>query len=389
MLLRFLPALGLSLIGGAFSAQPNATVDRDIQLALKQGKGTAEGRQAWERIAQAGPEMLPVLLKAMDTNDVVALNWLRTAFDGIVDRQFRAGVKGSAGVDADALLGFVQDAAHQGRPRRLALEVVERLRPGTSVKLYVGWLDDREFRHEAVDLALASAQKQAQAGDKGGALATYVRAFDAARDMVQARKAAAGLQSFGKNPSVAAHMGFLVDWYLAGPFDGMGMKGFHTAYPPEKGVDLKAEYQGQGDKKLRWVPYKAREPAYTSGDRHQALVNLRERDALGDADDAVAFAYTEFTVGRAQDAEFRGAADDNFTVWVNGKRAFGFEEYRNGIRHDRHRFKAHLKAGRNTVLVKICQTPAPNTEPNWEFFLRVVDDTEKGIAMTNGMRVTK
>ena len=114
-----------------------------------------------------------------------------------------------------------------------------------------------------------------------------------------------------------------------------------------------------------------------------ALVNLLE--PLGQAEDAVAYAYTVVTVTESRDVEFRGAADDNFTIWVNGKREFGFEEYRNGVRHDRHRFKVHLKAGRNSVLVKICQTPAPNPEPNWEVFLRVVDDTEKGIAMTNGL----
>ena len=55
-------------------------------------------------------------------------------------------------------------------------------------------------------------------------------------------------------------------------------------------------------------------------------------------------------------AQMRGAADDNLTVWVNGVKVFAFEEWRNGVRHDRHRFKATLNAGKNTVLVKICQT---------------------------------
>jgi hypothetical protein len=42
---------------------------------------------------------------------------------------------------------------------------------------------------------------------------------------------------------------------------------------------------------------------------------------------------------------------------------------------DRHRFAARLQAGKNTVLVKVCQSAAPNSEPNWEFFLRVADAT--------------
>jgi hypothetical protein len=384
MLFRFALILGPAFVGAAtLAAQPADPFGKDVQLVVKQGRGTPEGRQAWERLAKADPEKLPVLLEAMDTSDVVALNWLRTAFDQILDRS------GGKGIDVDALLRFVQSTSHQGRSRRLALDLVERLRPGTSAKLYAGWLDDAEFRYEAVALALTRAKRLAKTADKQEALAAYAKAFEASRDMMQARAAAGGMKEFEKSPNVAAHMGFLVDWYLAGPFDGMGMKGFHNSYPPERGVDLSAEYAGQGGKKLRWVRYKAREPAYTSGDRHQALVNLRERDALGDADDAVAFAYTEFTVARAQDVEFRGAADDNFTVFVNGQRAFGFEEYRNGVRHDRHRFKVRLNAGKNTVLAKICQTPAPNPEPNWEFFLRVVDATEKGIAMTNCLRSAK
>ena len=81
--------------------------------------------------------------------------------------------------------------------------------------------------------------------------------------------------------------------------------------------------------------------------------------------------------------EMRGAADDNFTVWVNGVKVFAFEEWRNGVRLDRHRFAVKLNAGKNTVLVKICQSQAPNPEPNWEFFLRVVDATGKGIEMKN------
>jgi hypothetical protein len=142
--------------------------------------------------------------------------------------------------------------------------------------------------------------------------------------------------------------------------------------------------EGQGGK-VRWKRYRVREPAPTAKVPHVALVDLRAREALGDADDAVAFAYTAFTVAAARDVEFRGAADDNFTVWVNGVKVFAFEEYRNGVRFDRHRFAVSLRAGKNTVLVKVCQTPAPNPEPNWEFFLRVVDATGRGIDLHNAL----
>jgi hypothetical protein len=113
--------------------------------------------------------------------------------------------------------------------------------------------------------------------------------------------------------------------------------------------------------------------------------------SCGTTHDAVAYASTVIRVPHDTEAEFRGAADDNFTVWVNGRRVFGFEEYRNGVRLDRHRFKVPLRAGDNPVLVKVCQAPVDPTspEPNWEFVLRVVDPTGKGIEMESALPAEK
>jgi hypothetical protein len=317
----------------------------------------------------------------MNTNDTAAANWLRTAFDALVEPELKAAGKG---IDVQALLAFIQDAKKQGRARRLALEVVEKLQPGISAKLYAGWLDDPEFRYEAVAGLLQQAKPMLKFKDAVAAEMLFRRAFDSARDQQQLRDAAAGLERLGVKVSVAKQMGFLTDWYVIGPFDGGSQKGFQLDYPPQRTVDFKAELKGQAGP-VRWKRYHAKEPAPTSGARHQALIDLASKDALGNADDAVGFAYTEFTVPEAIEAEFRGAADDNLTVWVDGKKVFGFEEWRNGVRLDRHRFKVQLLAGKNAVLVKVCQTPAPNPEPNWEFFLRVVDATGKGIVMKNAL----
>jgi hypothetical protein len=360
--------------------QTTDPVAADIQIVVKQGTGTSAGRAAWTRLAASGPEVLPALLEAMDTPDTVSANWLRTAFDRIVERQLRAGGKG---LSADVLLSFVKDAKRQGRVRRLALDVVEQLRPGTSDGLFPGWLNDPEFRSEAIELTVKQAEALAKKGAKEHALASYRKAFEATRDIPQGRLAAVPLHKLGSKVSIAEHLGFLLDWYVIGPFDAMGQKGFQTAYPPQEKIDLKGEYQGQSGK-VRWKRYRVREPELTAKGPHVALVDLRDSSALGNADDAVGYAYTEFTIPRAMEAEFRGAADDNFTVWVNGIKVFAFEEYMNGVRFDRHRFKVKLKAGKNTVLVKVCQAPA-NSEPNWEFLLRVVDETGKGIGFQNAL----
>jgi hypothetical protein len=360
--------LSLSL---TLSAQPNV---KDIDVVARQGIGTAEGRAAWDRLAAGGPEALLPLLDAMPPADTAASNWLRSAFDRIVQRHSKETLP------ADALLAFAQDTKKPGRARRLALETVEAIRPGISVTLYTNWLEDSEFRYEAVQLQLDRAKKLSEGNKPGEAHRAYRTAWASFRDLQQGRDAAAGLKFFGEEVSVAHKMGFFLDWYVIGPFDAQGMKGFKLSYPPEKKVDLEEVLEGQNGK-VKWVRFTAKE---TSSGKHQALINLRT--PLGDGDDAVAFAYTEFEVDRSGIVEFRGAADDNFTIFVNGKREFGFEEYRNGVRLDRHRFKVPLVAGKNTVLVKVVQTPPPNSEPNWEFLLRMVDETGQGIPYRSALK---
>jgi hypothetical protein len=380
--MRWRLALICLLSLGSPAHDAGAQISQDLAVLANQRTPAAERRAAWDRLAQSGPETLIPLLTSMRDADTTTSNWLRTAYDRVVERQQMQ----RAPLPVADLLKFARDARQPGRARRLALETVEEAQPGTAARLYPDWLDDPEFRFDAVGVTLTEARDLLKRGDRSGAEPVLRKALAAARDVQQARAAAAGLEQLGVKVSVGAHLGFLMDWYLLGPFDGGGQKGYHLSYPPEQRIDLGAEVAGQGGKKLHWVRYRAQEPAHNSGARHQALVNLREKDALGDADDAVAFAFTEFTVAKGGMVEFRGAADDNFTVWINGAKRFGFEEWRNGVRHDRHRFTAQLKEGKNTVLVKICQTPAPNPEPNWEFFLRVVDASGKGIALTSALR---
>lgn len=340
--------------------------DPDIDAILKD----SNRRAAWERLVERGPVVLPLLLDAMDSKDTAAVNWLRTAFDRIVEKEIVAGGKR---LDVDALHKYAEDPQRPGRARRLALDVIEPIRPGTRAKLLTGWLDDREFRVDAIGDLIARADKLPASESKK----ELQRAFTAVRDIEQTKQLAVKLDKLGEKVSVARHLGFILDWHVIGPFDARNQQGLKTAYPPEEKVDLAAEVTGR-DGSLKWKRFALKEPNPSSGGRF-GLINLLE--PLGTHHDAVAFAHATIRVEKAMEAEFRGAADDNFTVWVNGKRVFGFEEYRNGVRHDRHRFKAPFKEGDNSVLVKICQAPIDVTspEPNWEFLLRVVVPDGKGI----------
>jgi hypothetical protein len=347
-----------SLLAPSLADEPD-----DLLRGLKDNPAAA--RMAWDKLVARGPAILPRILEAMDTPDVAAANWLRTAFERIVE-------KDSKNVDVDALRKFAVERKHQGRARRLALDTAEELRPGSRDKLLRDAIDDPEFRFDAIELAIKNVSTEQS-------IPQFRKFFEASRDLEQARRLQTKLKSLGVEVSVADHLGFLRQWHVIGPFDAKGMKGFTSTYPPEMKVDLQATYDGKDGKKLTWKRYDVKE---TTTGRHAALVDLRQ--PLGDSEDAVGFAYTTIKVASAGEVEFRGAADDNFTIWVNGKRVFSFEEYRNGVRLDRHRFKVRLEAGNNNVLVKVCQAPkdATNTEPNWEFLLRICDETGKGIAFT-------
>jgi hypothetical protein len=353
-------------VAAAAADDDPAELLRVLRAAGPQGRGSAEARAAWDKLVAHGPEVLPAVLAAMDVPEPAARNWLRSAFDHIADRELAAGGKA---VPRDRLRAFAADVAGAGPARRTALDLLERLQPGTAAAFVAGRLDDPEFRFEAVAAEIARADKSPPAP----AVAAYRQALDAARDVDQIRTAAARLKKHGVSVDVLRHLGFFPEWYVVGPFDARGKRGFAAVYPPEQKVDLAAEYEGKSGK-VRWKRVTIPEPQGRTG-----LLNLRA--GTGDADDAVGYAYTAFELAAAVEVEFRGAGDDNLSVWVNGSKEFAFEEYRNGVRLDRHRFKVKLPAGVGTVLVKVCQAPTDpsNPEPNWEFFLRITDGTGKGI----------
>ncbi len=373
LILPWIGALALALPPASPSAEV-ADLLKQLHTIGPQAEGSAAARAAWEKLVTHGSEVLPAILEAMDTPDTVAANWLRTAFDCVAERALKAGGKK---IPVEPLLRFVEDSKRNGRARRLALDLVEQVTPGHRDRLIPGWLDDPEFRYEAVEHLMA---QTARLSALETVRTNYRRAFEAARDVEQVKAAAKKLKDFGIDIDVLAHLGFFRDWYVIGPFDAKGMKGFATVYPPEGKIDLEASHAGKsGAVKWKRVTISPDAPGRTG------LLSLAQ--ALGDADDAVGYAYTTFHAPGATEVTFGGAADDNLTVWVNGTRVFGFEEYRNGVRMDRHRFKARLQKGVNTILVKVCQGPFDPSghEPNWEFLLRMVDTTGKGFGFKSAL----
>ncbi len=338
-------------------------VDDALKVVLqagRQGAGSDSARHACSQLARRGPDVLPRLLAAMDTQNLVAANWLRSAYQEVVERELAAP---QPRLPADVLKTFVRDASHQGRVRRLVLGTVDQLEPGFRESFIPTLLDDGEFREDAVNALFAQAEAAQKEGNADEAKEAFLTAFRHARDSVQITTAADRLQALGQSVNIVEHMGLVTDWYLVGPFDAPGMTGFVTSFPPEENVDLAATYSGQGERTIGWKRYRCED----------RLGQLNLVEAVAPVKEAVAYAYTELDSPQDQTVQLRCGADDNVTVWVNGTEAVGKEMWLNGIRLDRFIVPVQLNAGTNRVLVKICQGPQhvdPAVGNNWSLQVR-------------------
>jgi hypothetical protein len=185
-------------------------------------------------------------------------------------------------------------------------------------------------------------------------------------------QAAQKLKALGEPADVFAHLGLVTSWWLVGPFDAPEKTGFATTFEPETKVDLQAAYRGQAGKEIRWIKHRATD----------ALGQLDLNGALGATREAVGYAYAEIEVPREQPAQLRCGADDNCSVWLNGRKVFAREQWLNGTRFDRFITPITLAAGRNTLLVKVCQGPQhkdPEVSNNWSLQLRLCDEQGRGI----------
>jgi hypothetical protein len=334
-----------------------------------QGKGSAEARQACRELASLGPEVLPRLLSAMDTPNIVAANWFRAAYEQIVTREMS---RSRPTFPVAALQAYVRDSKRQGRARRLALDLLDRIDPHFKPAFLPTLLDDPEFRDDAVSLILKRGDDFEAQQKKTAAKQAYESAFRHARNVDQVTTAARKLEALGEKVSIQAHLGFVTDWSLIGPFPAAGMSGFRTPFPPETAVNLGLIAQTADKKELRWIHHKTADPFGT--------VDLVQ--VLGPVNEAVGYAYTEIDSPGSRDAQLRSSADDCLAVWVNGEKVFGREMWLNGTRFDRFITPVTLKAGRNRILVKVCQGPHhrdPAVGNAWTFQLRLCAPDGQGL----------
>lgn len=338
-----------------------------------QAAGSRDARQSRDRLVECGAEIIPQLLEAMDTTNVVAANWYRTAFDEIVARQLS---RPAPRFPVEALQAYAADSERQGRVRRAVVKLLDRLQPGFAATFLSTRFDDPEFRADAVEAALTAGSEAEASGDRELALDQFRRAFEHARAADQVTQAAAKLTALGEKADIITHLGLVTDWYVLGPFDAPEYTGFAAVFPPEEQINLHANYTGKDGKNIRWSRSSA-------GD---ALGQLNLMQAIAPVKEAVGYAYSELLAPRDIDAQLRCGADDNCTVWLNGERIFGREQWLNGTRFDRFIVPVHLRSGKNSLLVKVCQGPQhkdPEVPNNWSLQLRFCDATGVGVGLVS------
>ncbi|HPD15262.1 MAG TPA: VCBS repeat-containing protein [Planctomycetota bacterium] len=132
-------------------------------------------------------------------------------------------------------------------------------------------------------------------------------------------------------------------WYYAGPFDNTERRGFDAVYPPERGVDLKAEYQGKNNQKVTW-----KEGPFTDGQISNLALFTPESN-----DNAAVYVYREFDLPGAMDLPVSLGSDDTLTVWLNGQKVHA-ENTDRGCAPDQAKLTLKMQAGKNKLLMKIC-----------------------------------
>jgi hypothetical protein len=171
-----------------------------------------------------------------------------------------------------------------------------------------------------------------------------------------------GLRLFRNNPPKDLALKLkppkLGDWYYIGPFDDKGRRGFDTAFPPEKELDLKKEYVGKNKEKAAW-----KKGNFPDGAVHSFMGLFQNRD------EAACYLYREIECVAETELPCSFGSDDSLSVWINGERVL-HEQVERAAAPDQNFATLKLKAGKNKLLLKIC-----NGWGDWGFYFKAGDPT--------------
>ena len=126
-------------------------------------------------------------------------------------------------------------------------------------------------------------------------------------------------------------------------------------------------------KAIRWI-------AYTTTDPY-GVVDLNK--ALGKSMSAAAYAFVAVDSPTERPVQIRAGSQNALEIFLNGKPIFAREEYHHGMQMDQHIGAGTLRAGRNEILIKICQNEQTDDwAQNWSFQARICDSAGGRVPVT-------
>ena len=128
-------------------------------------------------------------------------------------------------------------------------------------------------------------------------------------------------------------------------------------------IDLTEKYEGV-DEQINWKKH--------ADDVWDGFIDLGHN-----VNWRVSYAYATVTSSDKREVFFRFSSDDQGKMWLNGKQVLADATAQQAIL-DRNTIPVTLRAGKNTILVKVC-----NEEMAWGFYLRITDADGKPIVKIN------
>lgn len=358
--LLWVAVLGLSTLA-------HGDVAEDVNILRQMGphgRDDVQARAAWQRLVAAGPSALPTVLAALNSATPIAANWLLTAAEAIVANEFAAGRTPPRAV----LESYLANPQNHARGRRVVFEWLLRIDPTLRSKLLPTFLDDPslELRREAVQFRWDQIDAEITKEQVKERTQAYLQLIPHVRERDQADKLVKLIAEGGGSYDLTRHFGFITAWRVIGPFDHTGVKAFNVAFPPEKELNLAARYDGKDGAKVAWQSVAA--------DGVYANVDLNK--PLGKVKGAIAYALAEVESEREQPVEVRVGTVNAIKIFLNGRLLLAHEEYHHGADMDQYIGRGTLQAGRNVVLLKVCQNEQTESYAVlWGFQCRLCDAT--------------
>jgi hypothetical protein len=367
----FLSALLPLLLAVPAKAATAEELVAKLKTVGREGADNPEAAKAWKELVKCGPGALLPILAGMDSEKKTASNWLRPAVDAIVEKSARD----KQPLPKDALEKFLGKTTNPPAGRRVAYELLSGIDKTAAARLLPEMVQDPspELRFDAIAAVIDDAKKVLEKEDKKAATALYQKALSGANDKEQVDEIVKQLKTLGVEVDVAAHLGFIRAWHVVEPFDNTDEAGFKTVYPPEKAVDLTAKYKGKGGDEVKW--------AETTTDDSYGVVDVNK--VFGKKKSAIAYAYTVIDSPAESAVQIRVGTENAVKVFLNGKQIFSRDEYHHGMDMDQHFAAGTLRAGRNELLLKVCQDDEkPDYAQVWKFQARLCDATGSAVPFT-------